>query len=246
MLILPLFLSLATFVFGLPDRTPDADDHPRVDGRAPLYGGDGPDAIPDEFVVLFWKDHTHDEHFARTGLDPSDLALYRKFNFGYGARLDNHTRDEIIRRDPGVCLLEHEIWATVPDLHDGRPFNPSNPSGEGNEANQSVSSMSSRHKHFKRDYNVVDSGHAPYGLQMVSAGAGRPRLKIPVPDEGTYQSVQDAGRLVRVYVVDCGIWIDNPLFTGRAVNFGDLYPTDPSPYLSKTSNMEDDTGHGTL
>jgi subtilisin family serine protease len=82
---------------------------------------------------------------------------------------------------------------------------------------------------------------APHGLLMLTTGSER--LDIPVNDNVIYDYLHSAGQGVQVYIMDTGVRISHKLFEGRARNFGDLAPTDKSPYVDET--MDDTNSHGT-
>jgi hypothetical protein len=64
------------------------------------------------------------QHFQTIGRNLSDTPRFRRYGFGYRATLDDTTRDGLVRRDPGVIVVEANApvqledpidWADVED-----------------------------------------------------------------------------------------------------------------------------------
>jgi hypothetical protein len=79
---------------------------------APLEGMDIP-KFPDQYVVIFYKNHTLEQHFDAIGHNLSSLPEFSTYGFGYSAVMNETTRDEHVRRDPGVRMVETDgpVWA---------------------------------------------------------------------------------------------------------------------------------------
>lgn len=197
---------------------------------APLQGMDVPTKWPDEYLVYFNSDHTLEQHFDFIGQNLTSSPHFLRYPFGYQATMDSKTRDELVRRDPGVDLLEtnRPIYAIEPldvELLDESP-----------EPQQNGTALVT-----KRNYETSVELEAPYGLQMLTTPSEK--LDVPIQDEGRYEYVFNAGLGVQVYVMDTGIRTTHELFEGRARNFGNLGPNDKSPYID--AKMADVRGHGT-
>ncbi|KAF2163842.1 hypothetical protein M409DRAFT_56957 [Zasmidium cellare ATCC 36951] len=199
------------------------------DFLAPLEGMDIHDKYPDEYLVIFHQNYTMEQHFENIAQDLSSLPEFRMYSFGYRTRMDQHTRDEKVRRDPRVRMVETNRPVYGIEPHNVTVFEPSAFWQNG------TSRLS------KREYLEETEPEAPYGLQMITTPSER--LDIPIPDEGPYAHVQNAGLGVQVYVLDTGIRTSHELFEGRARNFGGLGADDKSPYVDDT--MADVRGHGT-
>jgi hypothetical protein len=52
---------------------------------APLEGMDTHDKYPDEYVVIFHKNHTLEQHSDTIGYNVSSLHGFSRYSFGYGA-----------------------------------------------------------------------------------------------------------------------------------------------------------------
>lgn len=72
----------------------------------PLYGMKNPNKWPNEYMVLFHDNHTLAKHYDYIGLNLSSAPHFRDYSFGYEATMDDQTRDVLVRRDPGVILVE--------------------------------------------------------------------------------------------------------------------------------------------
>jgi hypothetical protein len=72
---------------------------------APLEGMDIP-KFPDEYIVIFYKNHTLEQHFDAIGYNLSSLPKFSTYGFGYSVVMNETTRDEQVRRDPGVRMVE--------------------------------------------------------------------------------------------------------------------------------------------
>lgn len=217
LLILAGFTTCSQLDLTLKDPTPEY--------LAPLEGLHRVDRFPNEYLVELQDGYTREQHFKTIGRDLSSSPAFRNFSFGYVAKLDDHTRDKLVRRDPGVLVVE----ANFP-IHLKRP---------GDLVEVETSDLNTTHN--KRDYGEDHGKGAPYGLQMITTGKNR--LDIPVKDKGVYDYVQTAGKGVQIYIMDTGIRITHKLFEGRARNFGGLGSYDNSPYIDEP--MTDLNGHGT-
>ena len=195
---------------------------------APLEGTENDEAIRNEYVVIFQPGYTLQQHYETIGRNLSNSARFVKFSFGYRANLDDKTRDEQVRRDPGVRMVETNRPVHLVEPVDSTDVEPSD-------------LPHSHTMHRKREYKEIHSEDSPYGLQMITTGSSR--LDIPVQDGGTYDHLFAAGQGVQAYIMDTGIRTTHTLFEGRARNFGGLASTDKSPYCDET--MDDTAGHGT-
>ena len=85
---------------------------------APLYGMDNPNRWPNEYMVLFHDNHTLEKHYDHIGLNLSSSPHFKDYSFGYEATLDDQTRDILVRRDPGVILLEANFPLIIDPLEE--------------------------------------------------------------------------------------------------------------------------------
>jgi hypothetical protein len=81
---------------------------------APLEGMDIP-KFPDQYVVILYNNHTLEQHFDAIGHNLSSLPKFSTYGFGYSAVMNETTRDEQVRRDPGVRMVETDgpVWADL-------------------------------------------------------------------------------------------------------------------------------------
>jgi hypothetical protein len=75
---------------------------------APLEGMNNHDKYSDEYLVTFHENYTLEQHFDTIGENLLSLPEFRRYGYGYGAIMNNKTRDERVRRDPGVRMVETE------------------------------------------------------------------------------------------------------------------------------------------
>lgn len=71
-----------------------------------LQGMNHPEKYPDQYTVLFHKNHTLEQHFIHMDRNLTTLPAFEAFSFGYQVTMDDTTRVEYIRRDPGVQMVE--------------------------------------------------------------------------------------------------------------------------------------------
>lgn len=68
-----------------------------------------PFQYPDQYIVLLHKNHTLEQHFQAIGRNLSSSTLFfRSYPYGYSAVMDNKTRDEQVRSDPGVEYIARD------------------------------------------------------------------------------------------------------------------------------------------
>ena len=152
---------------------------------APLHGIDHEESIRSEYVVVFQPGYTLEEHFNTIGRNFSTSARFAKFGFGYRANLDDETRDNLVRRDPGVRVVESNK-----PVHLIAPVNSTDVEDE---------ELDSHLPHAKRMYAENHSPGAPHGLQMITTGSER--LDLPVNDGGVYDYLHSAGEGVQVHLL---------------------------------------------
>ena len=89
---------------------------------APLECIDVIEKYHNEYLVTFHKNHTLEQHFCVIGQDLSSLPRFERGSRGYQATMDDKTRDEYVRRDPGVLAVEanRPLYAIEP--HDVEVF----------------------------------------------------------------------------------------------------------------------------
>ena len=89
---------------------------------APLECMDAIEKYPNEYLVTFYRNHTLEQHFRVIGQDLSSLPRFERGSRGYQATMDDKTRDEQVRRDPGVLAVEanRPLYAIEP--HDVEVF----------------------------------------------------------------------------------------------------------------------------
>jgi len=136
----------------------------------------------------------------------------------------------LVRGDQNVVFVETE------QLVNQRPMPPINPLSDIPLTNNSGASAKA-----KPDYHSITDISAPFNLQMIGAGA---KLPTPVYDGGEYEYIENAGRGVKIYILDTGVRVSHTGFGGHATNFGGLKLTDVSPYCD-SEPMQDYVGHGT-
>lgn len=102
-----LFISVSTLCTCLTTISALSIEHENY--LAPLVGMDIPDKVPNEYGVTFYNKHTLEEHFNAIGRNLLSLPGFHKFTFGYIAIMDETTRDEHVRRDPGVRGVEASV-----------------------------------------------------------------------------------------------------------------------------------------
>jgi hypothetical protein len=73
---------------------------------APLEGMDNWDKFPNEYIVILHGNHTLAQHFDAIGTNLSSLPGFSKYGFGYSVVMNDTMRDEQVRRDPGVRMVE--------------------------------------------------------------------------------------------------------------------------------------------
>lgn len=73
---------------------------------SPLHGMNHPEKYSDQYIVLFHKNHTLEQHFIQMDRNLTTLPDFEAFSFGYQVTMDDTTRDEYVRRDPGVQMVE--------------------------------------------------------------------------------------------------------------------------------------------
>jgi hypothetical protein len=83
---------------------------------APLECMDVIEKHPNEYLVTFYKNHTLEQHFRVIGRDLLSSPKFERGPYGYQATMDDKTRDEQVRRDPGVLAVEanRPLYATEP------------------------------------------------------------------------------------------------------------------------------------
>lgn len=72
---------------------------------APLEGMDIEERYPNDYVVIFHKDHTLSQHFHNIDRDLSHTPEFKGYSFGYRAIMDDETLDAV-RRDEGVRAVD--------------------------------------------------------------------------------------------------------------------------------------------
>jgi hypothetical protein len=84
---------------------------------APLLCMDVPEKFPNEYLITFRKNHTLEQHFRVIGRDLSSSPGFDGDSYGYKATMDDKTRDEQVRRDPGVLGVEanRPVYAILSD-----------------------------------------------------------------------------------------------------------------------------------
>lgn len=73
---------------------------------SPLHGMNHPKKYPGQYLVLFHEYHTLEQHFIQMGRNLTTLPDFETFSLGYQVTMDDTTRDEYVRRDPGVQMVE--------------------------------------------------------------------------------------------------------------------------------------------
>jgi hypothetical protein len=93
-----------------------------TDYLATLECMEATEKYPNEYLVTFYKNHTLEQHFRFIGQDMSSSLKFERGSRGYQATMDDKTRDEKVRRDPGVRAVEanRPLYAIEP--HDVEVF----------------------------------------------------------------------------------------------------------------------------
>jgi hypothetical protein len=96
--------------------------------QARYHNPEGFNEIDDEYIVLLYPNHTLSAHFQAIGIDLEHDKNTKSFHpldliNGYAAVLDNHTLHNIVRLDPGVEVVEHNV--EIPGLYPTETFNKS-------------------------------------------------------------------------------------------------------------------------
>ena len=180
--------------------------------------------IQGHYIVHFEPNHTLSRHqeFIGRNLSFSEDLYELRWLPGYSAQLDEHTLHELVRRDPGVRLVENNLRKHL--------IEPVYRSDSEPTLNNSINTLDKR-------YFSVQLPESPWNLQMISASG---KLPTPVKKKGNYLTLKYSGAGVNVYILDTGIRTTHKSFGGRATNFKGMKW---SPYAGET--MDDLDGHGT-
>jgi hypothetical protein len=124
---------------------------------APLEGMNIDEKFPNEYLVELQEGHALDQHFETIGRNFSDSPGFVRFRFGGLASLGDKTPDELVRRDPGVVVVEANFPARLPEPVDRAGV-------------ETPDWLHANNTHNKRDYTEVHGKGAPCGLQMTTTG----------------------------------------------------------------------------
>ncbi|KAF4622765.1 hypothetical protein G7Y89_g14260 [Cudoniella acicularis] len=196
----------------------------RAKNPAPYHKLDDAILLKDQYIVQFQDGYTLEEHFETIGIDLSKNATsfypIEVLN-GYQAELDYHTIHELIRYDPGVRSVEHDSCHEIEDAinHDQEP-----------------NKMESEIRRRWIDQFIM------FGFWYNSMTTAGVKLKTPIPDSSSRTIIGGAGLGVDIYILDSGVKINHPYFSGRATNFNGK---DTTPYTTPPITADDLQGHGT-
>ncbi|KAF4987777.1 hypothetical protein FDECE_15315, partial [Fusarium decemcellulare] len=232
---------------------------PRSPTKAPYHVPEGFELAENEYIVKLRDDHNLEDHFANTGLNLTEAATFTPFQVINAYHLtvrdeDSHLIHEI-RHDPGVEYIHHDYYPrdTIPELSDTIE----------REEFKKEDASSRKGKRWNRQ---IWARLSSWNMAMVNNGWTLPQIGYPEDRERldlgtdlekehmTYWKYHP-GAGVNIYVFDSGVRLSHDVFhryTGLAPkvrNFGDLKPTDQSPYCPDGHTMgikDDDVGHGTL
>lgn len=240
---------------------------------APLLGEDHPNRTLDSYMVKFKQKsaYTLDQHWRTIGVNLSSSEQFHHLRIlsGYTARIvstigtliiskvytnrnvfvQNTTNLDIVRRDYNVA--EVLVDCILRKSSDGGW-----PSWNGSYTQSSVQKRNTVPYFYEETQPSYD---VPWNLAVVGSPS---KLKTPVlDDQHDYKYFVPSGRGVKVYVIDTGIDLRNPLFAGRAVNFENKSPDSRCDYVFEKDShdegsldedttglgatWEDNDGHGT-
>ncbi|KAF2420161.1 subtilisin-like protein [Tothia fuscella] len=181
--------------------------------------------VIDSYMVALHPNHTIEQHFDFVGRDLSQNASNNFVSLGiingYGATLDAHTVHNLIRANPGVRIVEHEVLVDpiVSDqFKDGGKPKPK--------------------PLLLRRWRTSTDKYALWFVRMLSA---KGKLPVPVSSLQASQRLDTAGKGVSVYIFDSGVLLTHNIFKEQAVNFKGQTR---SPY-AKDQIMDDEYGYGT-
>lgn len=199
---------------------------PRSETQALYHVPSGPSStlVDDSYIVMFADDHSLQDHYTNTGVNISaeaeSFSWFRHLN-GYRAVIKNTTLvHELVRKDPGVLLVEHNSLHTLNSSIDAKPT--------GFDFPQS----SKRNRLGKR----WEWQQRPLDINWkIATGAS---------NEQELRTMLNAGYGVNVYVVDSGVNANSQVDTDRLYWLGVDTPDQKSPYCPNDDKAADDTGHG--
>lgn len=163
------------------------------DGLAP-YSRAEDTIFEDEYIIHFHEGHTLADHQSATGLDVANLPDFRELDWlpGYRAALSNNDVHRLVRRDPGVKLVEHDIARAPPSFSDA--FNVDD-STTANIINRDNDASNLIKRQFGADFSVTVQRNVPWGLQMISSDQRQDRgSESTLSRAFDYPVIDDAGK----------------------------------------------------
>jgi len=133
---------------------------PSTDRQAP-YNKPDSGHVEDTYFVAFHDNHTLEDHFLFIGQNLSETATYfhSLHGFGYHAQLDSFIVHELIRYDPGVLQVDHDIYVENITPIENREVD-----------DREVEDYTSHPDFPSRRWLEMDLQNPPYGPAMVTAG----------------------------------------------------------------------------
>lgn len=201
--------------------------------RAPYHLPDGPTATPvqDSYIVLFHTNHSLLHHYENIGVNISEEALgfshFVHLN-GYRAVLKNATTlHELVRRDPGVRLVEHDTTHTLP------------PRAKVQSSEEAARLLTSK------DFPPARNAGKMMGKRW--NWVSRPTSDFfwfwkAITASAEPATVLNAGYGVNVYVIDSGV-NEHADLVGRVSYMKDMAVTDNSPYCPLQESNVSPPGH---
>ena len=191
-----------------PETIGSARDVYPNDGRAPYFKPEG-DIIEGYHIVLFQSGQNLEQHIETIGVDlPAvceDLFVSMPNLPGYRACMNETLVHDIVRKDPKVQHVEHEIF-----IQHHEPINRTQPSMD--------LEMLADPRALKRRWGAIElQDLADWNLALVSRNRKRP-TSFPVQG-GTYRYPKDAATGVDAYVVNGGVRISHNDIKDFAVHF---------------------------
>ncbi|KAG9228643.1 peptidase S8/S53 domain-containing protein [Amylocarpus encephaloides] len=189
--------------------------------------------IEDQYIVILHAQHTYAAHFSAIGIDlevnGTSFFKYIKGMNAYSAELDTFTAQELVFNDPGVYVVEQNFVTYQVFPHD-----------EGTFVDYMKPDAGTTLGRIKRFFSMImrpDQTEWRFWNQIMISTWN----PFPVPDKISYETINNAGHDVDVYILDTGINIHHEWFMGRASNFRGQTRTS---YIPGGSSIEDYQGHG--
>jgi hypothetical protein len=206
----------------------------RQDGLAPFIIPDDTRKVPDSYGVFLKDGYTLDQHFKFIGVDLGSVAKNCHFFYllnGYACEIaDASIVQDKIRRDPGVQSVEQNTFIDA--------VMPGEESSDDNTTPDPDPDKDADHFSLLGWYKTTYTGLFPQ--VEVTYGKKHEDPQDPGTGRGFYDwdSINNPGMGVEIYVLDTGIRVDHVGFRRgvlgfRARHFQGLSDNSPSPYVSE-------------